>query len=101
MIDMQQIMKKAQDLQNKMKDAQDKLEYVEVTGSAGGGSHSVSVTLNGKGFAKKIDIDQALMEDKSMLEDITVAAFNNAKNKVDETVNAIMQKLGISPDMLG
>lgn len=100
-MDMQQIMKKAQDLQNKMKEAQDRLEYVEVTGSAGGGNCSVKVTLNGKGVAKKIEIDQALMEDKSMLEDIIVAAFNNAKNKVDETVNIIMQKLGISPDMLG
>ncbi len=100
-MDMQQIMKKAQDLQNKMKEAQDKLEYVEVTGSAGGGNYSVKVTLNGKGVAKKCEIDQALMDDKSMLEDITIAAFNNAKNKVDETVNTIMQKLGISPDMLG
>ena len=100
-MDMQQIMKKAQDLQNKMKEAQDKLEYVEVTGLAGGGNYSVKVTLNGKGVAKKCEIDQALMDDKSMLEDITVAAFNNAKNKVDETVNTIMQKLGISPDMLG
>jgi DNA-binding YbaB/EbfC family protein len=99
-MDMQQIMKKAQDLQNKMKDAQERLEHVEVSGSAGGGNYSVKVTLSGKGVAKKCEIDQALLEDKGMLEDIIVAAFNNTKNKVDEAVNAIMEKLGISPDML-
>ena len=99
-MDMQQIMKKAQDLQNKMKSAQEKLEEVEVKGKAGGDGCSVMITLNGKGVAKKCEIDQGLMEDKNMLEDIIVAAFNNAKNKVDDAVNFIMQKLGISPDML-
>ena len=100
-MDIQQIMKKAQDLQNKMQKAQQELEHIEVTGSSGGGSYSVKVTLNGKGIAKKCEIDQTLMDDKSMLEDLIVAAFNNAKAKLDETVSKKMQSLGISPDMLG
>jgi len=99
-MDIQQIMKKAQDLQNKMQKAQEELGYVEVTGSAGGGGYSVKITLNGKGIAKKCEIDQTLMDDKAMLEDLIVAAFNNAKNKLDETVNSKMQSLGISPDLL-
>ena len=97
-MDIQQIMKKAQDLQNKMQKAQKELEDVEVTGSAGG--DLVKVTLNGKGIAKKCEVDQTLMEDKGMLEDLVVAAFNNAKNKLDEAVNSKMQSLGITPDLL-
>ncbi len=100
-MDIQQIMKKAQDLQNKMQKAQQELEHIEVTGTAGGGNYSVKITLNGKGIAKKCEVDQTLMDDKSMLEDLIVAAFNNAKNKLDETVSNKMQSLGISPDMLG
>ena len=99
-MDLNQIMKKAQDLQSKMQKAQQELEEVEVTGSAGGGNFSVKITLNGKGIAKKCEIDQSLMDDKSMLEDLVTAAFNNAKNRLDETVGEKMKSIGISPDML-
>lgn len=99
-MDINQIMKKAQDLQSKMQKAQQELETVEVSASAGGGGFSVKITLNGKGIARKCEIDQSLMDDRSMLEDLITAAFNNAKNKMDETVAERMKSIGISPDML-
>jgi DNA-binding YbaB/EbfC family protein len=99
-MDINQIMKKAQDLQSKMQKAQQELETVEVSGSAGGGGFSVKITLNGKGIVKRCEIDQSLMDDKSMLEDLITAACNNAKNRMDETVSDKMKSIGISPDML-
>ncbi len=80
---MNQLLKQAQDMQNRMMDIQNKLNDAEITGSSGAGM--VSVTLNGKGEMRKISIDASLMaaDEKDVLEDLIVAAHNDAKNKVE------------------
>jgi DNA-binding YbaB/EbfC family protein len=79
-----QMMKQAQEMQVKMQEMQEGLERMEVSGASGGGM--VTVTMNGKGAARGIDIDPSLLkaDEKDMLEDLLVAAFNDARNKVDE-----------------
>lgn len=82
-MNIQKMLKQAQEMQQKIADAQAKAETVESEGSSGGGM--VKVTLNGKGHALKLSIDPKLMDasEKEMLEDLLIAAFNDAKNKVD------------------
>jgi DNA-binding YbaB/EbfC family protein len=77
------MMKQFQDMQAKMQEAQAKLEASEVTGQSGGGM--VKVTMNGKGAMTAIAIDPALMkpEEKEILEDLLVAAHNDAKSKAE------------------
>jgi nucleoid-associated protein EbfC len=88
-----QLMKQAQQMQAKMAEMQAELEAVEMTGVAGGGM--VQLTLNGKGDLKKIKIDEALLdpEEVEVLEDLVVAAFNDARGKVSAHAEAEMQKL--------
>jgi nucleoid-associated protein EbfC len=88
-----QMMKQVQDMQAKMADMQNRLGDVEVSGQSGGGM--VVVTLNGKAEMKKIFIDSKLIsaEDKEMLEDLIVAAVNDAKNKVEKQVAEETEKM--------
>ena len=88
-----QLMKQAQAMQEKMAAMQAELEAVEMTGVAGGGS--VQLTLNGKGDLKKVAIDKALVnpEEVEVLEDLIVAAFNDARRKVNVYAEQEMQKL--------
>ena len=88
-----QLMKQAQAMQEKMAEMQAQLETIEMTGAAGGGS--VQLTLNGKGDLKKVAIDKALVdpEEVEVLEDLIVAAFNDAKRKVSAHAEQEMQKL--------
>ena len=88
-----QLMKQAQAMQEKMAEMQAQLEAVEMTGVAGGGS--VQLTLNGKGDLKKVAIDKALVdpEEVEVLEDLIVAAFNDARHKVNAYAEQEMQKL--------
>jgi hypothetical protein len=88
-----QMMKQAQQMQTKMQEMQDKLAGVEVTGVSGGGM--VSVTLNGKGEMRGVKIDQSLFAsaDAEMVEDLVVAAFNDAKVKVEAHVAEEMSKI--------
>lgn len=88
-----QMMKQVQDMQAKMADMQAKLADMEVTGAAGGGM--VKASLNGKGVVKGIKIDPSLMvpADVEVLEDLLVAALNDAKNKVDDYSQGEMSKL--------
>ena len=78
MTNLGQMMKQAQEMQNKMAEIQEKLSELEVTGSAGGGM--VDVTLTGKNEARrvKIDPDLAGAENLEILEDLIVAAVNDA-----------------------
>jgi DNA-binding YbaB/EbfC family protein len=87
------MMKQAQQLQAKMGEMQAKLYEVEMDGQSGGGM--VTVTVNGKGDLKKLKIDPKLMspDDTEMLEDLIVAAFNDAKTKVESHLQAEMAKL--------
>jgi len=87
------MMKQAQQMQQRMAEMQATLEGVEVTGAAGGGM--VQVTLNGKGAMRRVRIDPKLVDpaDVGMLEDLIVAAANDAKVKVEAHVQDEMQKL--------
>jgi hypothetical protein len=78
-----QMLKQAQAMQSKMAEMQEKLAAVEMTGAAGGGM--VKVTLNGKNEMRAVKIDPSLVDpkDTEVLEDLIVAAFNDAKGKVD------------------
>ena len=88
-----QLMKQAQQMQQKMAEMQAQLEAVEMTGAAGGGM--VQLTLNGKGEVKRLKIDTAAVDpaEVEVLEDLIVAAFNDAKAKVNAHSETEMQKL--------
>lgn len=88
MMNIQGIMKQAQMMQKKMEEAQEKAAQEEVFGSSGGGM--VKVTLNGKFEMKKINLDKSLInvEEVDILEDLIMAAFNDAKGKVDANLNS-------------
>lgn len=88
-----QLMKQAQEMQSRMQEMQAKLAEVELEGAAGGGM--VKVTVNGKGEMRKVRIDRALVDPKEVevLEDLIVAAFNDAKAKVEAHVADEMRKL--------
>lgn len=78
-----QLMRQAQEMQEKMKRIQDEIAAAEVTGESGAGM--VKVTLSGKHQARRVEIDAAaLEEDKEFLEDLIAAAINDASAKVDE-----------------
>jgi DNA-binding YbaB/EbfC family protein len=86
------LMQQAQKMQENMKRAQEELANIEVTGSAGGGM--VSVTMNGRHEARRVKIDKALVgDDIEMLEDLIVAATNDAVNKVGEAAGARMAQV--------
>lgn len=76
------LMKQAQEMQDKMKKAQDDLAKLEVSGESGAGL--VKVTMTGRHDVRKVDIDASLMsEDKEMLEDLVAAAMNDAVRKIE------------------
>lgn len=87
------MMKQAQEMQTRMAEMQAKLETVEVSGASGGGM--VTVTLNGKTEMKRIKIDPKLADpnDVEMLEDLVLAAFNDAKGKVEAHMAEEMAKV--------
>jgi nucleoid-associated protein EbfC len=88
-----QMMKQAQEMQTRMQQMQDALAEVEVTGQSGAGM--VNITLNGKGEMKKLKLDKSVVdpEDVEVIEDLIVAAFNDAKLKVEQHVAEETQKL--------
>ncbi|MBT3990480.1 MAG: YbaB/EbfC family nucleoid-associated protein [Rhodospirillaceae bacterium] len=88
-----QMMKQAQEMQSKMTEMQDKLSEMEVTGSSGAGM--IEVTLSGKSDVRKIKIDPSLIDpnDPEVLEDLIVAAFNDAKAKVEARVSDKMSEM--------
>ena len=75
-----QLMKQAQQMQEKMQKAQEELQNIIVHGESGGGMVKISITC--KNEIKKIDIDDSLFsEERDMLEDLLIAAFNDAIRK--------------------
>jgi hypothetical protein len=86
-------MKQAQQMQAKMAELQEQLADLEVHGAAGG--DMVQVTMNGKGVLRAVKIDPSLInaDDAEVLEDLIVAAVNDAKRKVETRVSEEMQKL--------
>ncbi len=87
------MMKQAQQMQQRMQEMQAELDRVELSGAAGGGM--VSLILTGKGDLKKVSIDKALMDpnEVEVLEDLLLAAFNDAKSKVEAHSASEMSKL--------
>lgn len=87
------MLKEAQKLQSRMTEMQQKLAEAELTGSAGGGM--VSVVMNGRGEMRKIKIDPSLADPNEMeiLEDLIVAACNDAKTKIEAYVQDEMGKI--------
>lgn len=98
-----QMMKQAQQMQAKMAEMQARLAELEVTGGAGAGL--VEITLNGKGEMKKIKLQKAVVDadEVEVLEDLILAAFNDAKGKVEaqmaEETNKLMGGLKLPPGM--
>ena len=98
MTDFSDIISKAKDLEKKMKESQEKIKNIRVEGVSG--SNSVKVTLDGNGEMQKVEISsEILKEDKSILEDLIVAAHNNAKiqlkAKTTEEISKATGGLGI------
>ena len=88
-----QMMKQAQELQTRMGEMQAKLDQIEITGAAGGGM--VQVTLNGKREMKAVKIDKSLVDppEVEVLEDLVLAAFNDAATKIEARIADEMGKL--------
>lgn len=88
-----QLMKQAQKMQAKMQEMQEKLAEIEITGASGGGM--VEVTLNGKGETRRVKLDPQLAsaDEIEVLEDLLVAAFNDARLKLDARTSEEMAKL--------
>ncbi|MEO9873348.1 MAG: YbaB/EbfC family nucleoid-associated protein [Anderseniella sp.] len=86
MKDIGNMMKQVQEMQTKMADMQARLDEMNVTGQAGAGL--VKVTLNGKNLMQSIEVDDSLMkpDEKEILEDLLMAAYNEARAKVDQLV---------------
>ena len=98
MTDFNKILDKAKELETKMKESQENIKKIRVEGVSG--SNSVKVILNGEGEVQKIDIsDEIFKEEKSIVEDLIVAAHNNAKaklkNKTNEEISKATGDLGI------
>lgn len=87
------LMKQAQALQSRFQEAQERVSAIEADGQSGGGM--VKVTINGKGLAKAVRIDPSLVDPKDvgMLEDLLVAAINDARGKVDAKMSDEMSKV--------
>ena len=93
MVNFGNMMKQAQQLQKKMAEAQDKLNDIEVEGTSGGGL--VKVTATAKGVFKLISIDDSLLksDEKEILEDLIIAAINDAKQKGETVAQEEMKSL--------
>lgn len=92
---MQQLMKQAQKMQQDMQKAQQELEEANIEGQSGSGA--VTVVLNGKKVLQSISIKPEIVDvdDIEMLEDLIVAAFNDAYDKVEEMVKDKMPTGGM------
>jgi hypothetical protein len=86
-----QMMKQAQMMQENMRRMQEQLGTIEVEGQSGSGM--VKVVMTCKHEMRRVSIDPSLTSDREMLEDLLVAAFNDAARKVEETVSQKMSSL--------
>ena len=92
MTDFTNLISQAKKMQEKMKETQEALKKIEVEGVSGG--NVVRVTMNGDGELKKIFLDQALLkESKEIMEDLIVAAHNDAKSKLKKKTSDEISKV--------
>ena len=99
MTDFNKILNKAKELETKMKESQDNIKKIRAEGVSG--TNSIKIILDGDGEMHKIEIsDEILKEDKSIIEDLIVAAHNNAKSqlktKTTEEISKVTGGFGIS-----
>ena len=87
------MMKQVQDMQTKMAEMQNRLADIEISGQSGGGM--VAVTMNGKAEVKKVKLDPKLVDpaEIEMLEDLIVAACNDAKQKAEQHIAGETEKM--------
>ena len=98
MTDFNKILEKAKELEKKMRESQDNLKKIEVNGISGG--DAVTVLLNGEGEMTKIILtDKVLDEDKEIIQDLIIAAHNDArkklKSKTSEEISKATGGLGV------
>ena len=98
MTDFNKILEKAKELESKMKESQENIKKIRVEATSG--SNSVKVTLDGEGEMQNIEIsDEIMKEEKSIIEDLIVAAYNNAKaqlkSKTSEEISKATGGFGI------
>ena len=91
MTDFSKILQKAKEIEKKMKESQENLKKIEVNGVAGG--DAITVILNGEGELTKILLnDKVLKEDKEIIQDLIIAAHNDAKNKLKSKTSEEISK---------
>ena len=98
MTDFNKILDKAKELESKMKESQEKIKNIKTVGVSG--SNSVKVTLNGESEMQKVELsDEIMKENKTIIEDLIVAAHNNAKDqikaKTSEEISKATSEFGI------
>ena len=92
MTDFNKILDKAKQLEAKVKESQEKIKNIKVEGSSGGGD--VKLILNGDGEMQSLFIsDRLFKEDKSLIEDLILAAHNNAKNNLKSKTSDELSKV--------
>jgi DNA-binding YbaB/EbfC family protein len=93
MPDFDQIMQMAQNAQNELQKAQESLDQIEVEGVAGGGVIRIRATAKGRILG--VELDESLLQpsEKTMVEDLIVAAINDARAKADAVASSEMQKM--------
>ena len=92
-MNIQKMMKQAQQMQFKLQELQEKFKDVEVTAESGGGAVKVTMTCAGEVTALAIDAGLIAGGDKDMIEDLVIAAVNGAVNAKDERIQAETQKI--------
>jgi len=103
MLDMMKMMGTVKEMQSRLRDAQEKLQHIVVTGDAGAGM--VKATVNGKKKLLAIEIDSSLLtsQDKAVLQDLVVAAVNKAMEEADVRAREELRKSteGLLPNIPG
>lgn len=92
-MNLNQIMKQAQEMQDKVSKIQEQMANSEFIGKSGAGL--VEIKMSGKHHASKISIDDSLLNinEKEVLEDLIVAAFNDARNKIEESSKGSVENI--------
>lgn len=95
------MMKQAQGMQKKMQELKEQLANVDYTGKAGG--DMVKVVMNGDSVVRSVNIDASIIkaEEKELIEDLLVAAFNDAKSKIEQDsqsqISSMLGGMGLPP----
>ena len=102
MTDFSKILDKAKELEAKMKESQQKIKEIRVEGLSG--SNSVRIILDGEGEMQTIKLsDEIMKEDKAIIEDLIVAAMNDATKKISDNMSSelgsMSSGMGLPPGM--